>query len=112
MAKATAQECHALITYFIEACKKSGTTISVSRNKVRWQFEALLMDYSIQQAKNLIDYYVAHYTAPNVDWFMYNYDKVEEAKQERTKQDAMRARLREDTAKRAEEWKNRWQQPK
>jgi hypothetical protein len=110
MAKATAQQCHALITYFIEACNAAGIQIRVSRNKVRWQFEALLMDYTPTEARELIDYYVAHYTDPRVDWFMYNYDKVDDAKQEAARVEARRKKIREATAAKAEEWRNKWQQ--
>lgn len=108
MAKATAQQCHALTSYFIAACKDVGAEVKVNRNKARWGFEAVLMDYTPAQAHELIDFYVREYAEkPSIDWFLYNYEKLDEAKTER---DLRRLRVRrqmEESKKRAEEWRNK-----
>lgn len=110
MAKPTAQQCHALTTYFITAVSEStGTRPAVNRNKARWGFESVLMDYTPTEARELIDYYIEHYDRPSVEWFLFNYEKVDVAKREHDENELIAAKRREATAQRLEEWRNRWQ---
>jgi hypothetical protein len=110
MAKPTAQQCHALTTYYMGKYEEVvGRAALVNRNKSRWGFESILMDYTPGQARELIDYYLAHWDTPNVEWFLYNYEKVDAAKMEREAQEISVQRRRQDTAKRLEEWRARWQ---
>lgn len=67
------------------------------------------MDYSSAQGRELIDFYIDHYTAPSLEWFLYNYEKVDEAKQEHIQKEAAVAKRREETKRRLDEWRNRWQ---
>lgn len=109
MAKPTPQQCHALTTHFIgQYTESKGYKPSVNRNKARWGFESLLMDYTPAQARELIDYYIEHWESPNLDWFMFNYEKVDEAKQDHDKAEAVAEKRRKATAQRLEEWRNRW----
>lgn len=111
MAKPTAQQCHAMTTYFVKQYESVlGRATVVNRNKTRWGFEAILMDFTAEQTKSLIDYYLEHYASPNVEWFLFNYDKVVEAKQDQEERQKTAAKRREETARRLEEWRNRWQQ--
>lgn len=113
MAKPTAQQCHALTTYFINQYgEKLGKSASVNRNKARWGFESVLMDYTPSQARELIDYYLEHYETPSVEWFLFNYEKVDVAKQEHDENELIAAKRREATRQRLEEWRNRWQNQK
>lgn len=110
MAKPTAQQCHALTTYYMTAyAEKVGRPASVNRNKSRWGFESILMDYTPTQARELIDYYLDHWETPTVEWFLFNYEKVDAAKQDHDKNELIAAKRRAATAKRLEEWRNRWQ---
>lgn len=109
MAKPSAQQCHALTTYFNSKFQeKVGRAAATNRNKARWGFESMLMDYSPVSARELIDYYVEYYENPSLDWFLYNYEKVDAAKMEHDQTQAAVAARREATAKRLEEWRNRW----
>lgn len=109
MAKPTPQQCHALTTYFITAyTEKVGRKPAVNRNKARWGFESLLMDYSPSDARELIDYYLEHYVDPTIDSFLYTYEKIDEAKQEHDKNEVIAAKRRAATQARLEEWRNRW----
>lgn len=109
MAKPTAQQCHAMTTYFMQKYTEVvGRSVVINRNKSRWGFEAILMDLSPTEAKALIDYYLGHYPNPSVEWFLYNYDKVLVEKQERAEQEAAAVKRREATAERLEEWRKRW----
>ena len=110
MAKPTAQQCHALTTYFMTAVENAtGYKPAVNRNKARWGFDSVLMDYSPSQARELIDYYVKHYERPTIEWFLFNYEKVEVAKTEHDENEIIAAKRREATAQRLEDWRNRWQ---
>lgn len=109
MAKPTAQQCHALTTHYVSKYNEVvGRSVVVNRNKSRWGFEAMLMDLSMDESKALIEYYLTHYQNPNIEWFLYNYEKVVEEKQDRAEQEKIAEKRREATAKRLEEWRNRW----
>jgi hypothetical protein len=114
MAKATAQQCHALTTYYIDKYSEVvGKTPSVNRNKSKWGFEAMLIDYTPTQAREMIDHYIEHYaSAPTIEWFLFNYEKVDEAKKEFEERKVQQAKRMAETKARAEEWRNRWQQTK
>ena len=110
MVKATAQQCHALTTYYISRYKEVFDKAPLAnRNKARWGFEAMLMDYNTGSVRELIDYYIEHYERPTLDWFLFNYEKVDEAKQEFEEQKAIAAKRRQETAQRLDEWRKRWQ---
>jgi len=109
MAKPTAQQCHALITYFINAYEQeTGRKSPVSRNKVRYWFESILMDYTSTEAKAFIDYYLEHYPNPSVEWFAFNYEKVVMAKEEHEENEAVAIKRRKVTEQRLKEWRERW----
>src|SRR5690348_5133832 len=103
MAKPTAQQCHALIDYFSKTyVKKVGRDASFNRNKARWGFEGMLMDYSPTDARTLVDFYLDHWDNPNMDWFLYNYEKVDEGLQEHNERETSAAKRRAVTQQRLE----------
>lgn len=108
MAKATVQQCHAMTTYFQRAYGEVvGKAAVVNRNKARWGFESLLMDYTPAQAKELIDHYLAHYDDPSLDWFLFNYEKVDVAMQDDIRNQASAAKRRKETQARLEQWREK-----
>lgn len=109
MAKPTAQQCHALITYFIKGYEqKTGKKSPVSRNKVRYWFESILMDFTPTESKQLVDYYLQYYPEPSVEWFAFNYDKVAQAKDEHDENEAVALKRRQETEQRLKDWRERW----
>lgn len=66
------------------------------------------MDYSSEQARMLVDFYLDHWESPGIDWFLYNYEKVDEALQEHNNRETSSALRRAQTQKRLEEWRARW----
>lgn len=109
MAKPTAQACHAMTTYFTKKYKEVvGTSPSVNRNTARYGFEGLLMDYSPANARELVDYYIEHYSEPVLQWFLYNYEKVDAEKQEKEEKKLSEAKRRKETQARLQEWRERW----
>lgn len=110
MANPTAQQCHAMTTYYISAYREVvGKEPVVNRNKAKAGWSGLLMDYTPTQARELVDYYLDHYSEPRIDWFLYNYEKVDVAKQEYEEESIAAVKRRQETARRLEEWRNRWQ---
>lgn len=106
----TAQQCHALTTYFIN--KYTDVMESkplVNRNKAKAGFSGLLMDYTPTQARELIDYYIEHWDRPSITWFIYNYELVDEALTERAVEEKKIEQRRLATKERLEQWRNRWE---
>lgn len=109
MAKPTAQQCHALTSHFISGYEERfGSKPVVNRNKARWSMEALLMDYSTKECKELIDFYLKSYKQPSLDWFSMNYEKVIQMQQDHAEREEVSRKRRETTEKRLEEWRDRW----
>lgn len=110
MADATPKQIHSLVTYFLQQYKKKyGFDAVVNRNRSRWAVGNMLLDMSIDEAKALIDYYFET-ASPNgheLDWFLYNYDKLEIARSKHADDAAALARLREESKRRAEEWRRK-----
>lgn len=104
------KQAHTLSSYFGQQFKKKyGFEHKFNRNKARWSWDNILMDMTLTETKDLIDYYFTT-VSPNghtLEWFFYNYDKLAEAKE---KMDADRQRLaviREATRRRTEEWRKK-----
>lgn len=109
MSKPTAQQCHAMSTYFAsQYAAKVGKPATLNRNRARWSWDAVLMDYTPTQAHELVDFYLEHWSEPDIEWFFYNYEKVDAAVQEHMKNEESRRVRREETQKRLDEWRNRW----
>lgn len=109
MAKPTAQQCHALTTYFVDAYTGVvGKKPVVNRNKARWGFESLLMDYDPVESRELIDFYVKHWNTPSLEWFLFNYEKVISARDEARAKERSSERRREETRARLENWRKRF----
>lgn len=110
MAKPTAPQCHALTTYYVSAYTKAfNSRPVVNRNKARWGFESILMDYPPEDAKRLIDYYLEHFENLSLDWFLFNYDKVEQHRMDAAREAKLAAARRKETEARMKEWRERWQ---
>lgn len=105
---AQAKDCHALVTYFVKKYEEVyGFKPTVNRHSARWGFDSILSDLSSTEAKSLIDYYFRTESAKGhpLDWFFYNYDKLLIAKAESDVDADRTAKLREESKKRAEEWR-------
>ena len=106
----TAKDCHTLTSYFLTTYKtKYKNSPVVNRNKARWGFEAVLMDFSMDEAKELIDFYLTTASANrhSLEWFLFNYDKMVTAKQSQKDDAERREQLRRESEQRAKEWRER-----
>jgi hypothetical protein len=66
------------------------------------------MDYTPSQAREMVDFYIDHWTEPSLDWFFYNYEKVEQAIADHNQEEEARKARRAQTQKRLDEWRERW----
>jgi hypothetical protein len=105
---ASAKDAHSLTSHYEKGFKaKYGTKSSANGVTARWNFDTLLRQMSIQEVKDLIDYY---FTTPptnmhSLDWFFYNYDKLVQAKAKAVEDAAHRRKLMEESKQRAEAWR-------
>ncbi|SRR6266542_3595289 len=105
---ATAQQCHAMTTYYFKAYKDVyGREPIVNRNTARWGFDGILKGMPPAEAQRLIDFYLttASSNKHSLEWFFYNYDKLIISQRETEEDSERRARLRAETKQRAEEWR-------
>lgn len=107
---ATPKQAHALSSYFVKKYKeKYGYDHRFNRNKARWSWDNMLMDMTPTEAKSLVDYYFTTINPQNhpLEWFFYNYDKLEEAKAKMEEDQRRLEVIRAESAKRAEEWRKK-----
>ena len=110
MAKPTAQQCHAMTSYYIGRYEKvKGTKPVVNRNKAKYTFESLLWDYSVDEVKGFLDFFIDHYDQ-TLEWFNYNYETVINEHNDYGIQQELAAKRRRDTAERLEAWRKRKEQ--
>jgi hypothetical protein len=117
MAKPTTALLHSLTTYYKQVHEKVvGSSPSLNRNTAKWGWEAMLMDYSVEQVKELVDYYIEHFAErPTLQWFLNNYEKVDDAMREYLHRKDVVDAQRAVTAQRYAQWKERqaqWQKKK
>lgn len=105
---ATAKDCHALTSYYVKGYEvRYGVKPNVNRNTARWGFDSMLQDLSMNHVRQLIDYY---FTTPptrrhDLDWFFYNYEKLNNAMSEAREDAKHRSKLMEESKQRAEAWR-------
>lgn len=107
MAAATAAECHALTSYYIKVYKeKYGKAPIVNRNIAKGQFQNMLMDYTSDEIKELIEFFITTQSTNNhkLNDLFYGYDKLLEAMEQHNADVAFRQKLKEETKHRTEEW--------
>jgi hypothetical protein len=107
---ATAKDCHTLTTYYEKKFKeKYHSAAVVNRNDARWKFDAILKGLSVQETKDLLDYWFSVDSPQRhpIVWFFYNYDKLITAKADQDEDATRRANLRHETAERVKKWRDR-----
>lgn len=105
-----AKQVHTLISYYLKKYKeKYGFAAIVNRNRARWYVGNMLIDMTIDDAKGLIDYYFDTFgeKGHDLEWFLYNYDKLQVARVKRDEDAAALAHIRAESKRRAEEWRKK-----
>lgn len=106
---ATATQCHSMTSYYVKLYRaKYAKEPKINRNIAKQGFAGMLMDLSIDRAKELIDYYFnldqAGTKDHSLNWFLYNYDKVAESLQDSKRRESVRIKLMQESRDRAREW--------
>lgn len=104
----TAKDAHTLTSYYKAGYKKKyGRDPIMNRYAARWGFDAVLMDMSLTEAKELIDYYFRTESPRqhSLEWFLYNYEKLIESRTIREADDALQQKIMAETAERARRWR-------
>lgn len=107
---ATPKQAHALVTYFGQKFKeKYAVAPKMNRHSARWGFDSMLMDLTEDEVRSLVDYYfeTRNLSGHTLDWFLYNYEKLAIAKENRDNDAAALAVIREKTKLRTEEWRKK-----
>jgi len=109
--KPTVQQCYAMIDYYVKAYKAHyhGQEPVLNRHSARWGFESVLMGCSPEEVKKLLDFYFQTKSQRRhaLDWFFYNYEKLEESLVEIDKDRERREQLRRESEQRVAEWRAR-----
>jgi hypothetical protein len=106
----TDQQAHAMTSYFIAAYTETlGKAPQVNRNTAKSGWKGMLIDYTVSEAREIVDYYINKWESPQLVWFLYNYDKVVAEKEAADTRRAQEIQRRKVTQERAEEWRRRWQ---
>lgn len=107
---ATPKQAHAMVSYFGKKYKeKYAIEPRLNRYSARWGFDSVLMDMSEAEAKALVDYYfeTQSLNGHSLEWFFYNYEKLAESMANRDEDAASLAAIREQSKRRAEEWRKK-----
>lgn len=111
MARTPQQQAHALITYFETQYKdRFKKAPRVNRHADKWGFTDVLQDLPESRLRDLIDFYLTT-TSSNghsLKWFFYNYDKLNEALEEKERDAELRRKLRQQSKQRVKEYTEKY----
>lgn len=105
---ATPKQCNTLTSYYMKVyAEKHRRARPVNRNTARWSWANMLEDMTVDEVKELIDYYMKTEGPHNnqLPWFFNHYDELIKNKEAQEADDEFRARLRETTIRRTEAWR-------
>jgi hypothetical protein len=105
---ATPKQCNMLTSYYMKVyAEKHRRTSPVNRNTARWSWANMLEDMTVDEVKELIDYYMKTEGLHNhqLPWFFNHYEELAKNKEAQEADDEFRARLREATIRRTEAWR-------
>lgn len=110
MADERAKYGNALVTYYLKLWKEKypGATNRVNRYAVKWGFMDVVDSVGFERAKEIVEYYFrTSRPGHDVQWFLYNFDKLDGAMIEREQDELKKAAVRAETKARVEEWERR-----
>lgn len=106
----TRQQTHTLITYFLTKYRARYNVDPRDFNRFRdqWGFQAMIEQYGMDRSKAVIDYY---FDTPKpghpLTYLLYNYERLHAIMVDKEKDEEKRRKLREESAKRVEEWRGK-----
>lgn len=110
MADERAKYGNALVTHYLKLWKEKypGVTPKVNRYAVKWGFMDVADSVGFERAKEIIDYYFKTSRPGHpIQWFLYNFDKLDAIMEEVEADELKKAAVRAETKARVEEWERR-----
>jgi hypothetical protein len=104
----TNAQVHTLVTYFLNVFKTKYEAAPKDFNRYRdkWGFSGMIEDFGMDQSKKIIDYYFqTNRSYHPTNYLLFNYEKLNAAMLEREEDERNRAKLREESRRRVEEWR-------
>lgn len=101
---------NALVTHYLKLWKDKypGVNKTFNRYAMKWPMMDVVDSVGHVRGKELLDYYfrTAH-SGHDFQWFVYNFDKLDKAMQEKALDEEKKAIARAATAQRVAEWKEK-----
>lgn len=95
-----------LIDYFkTQYVKKYGTRPTISRTKAKYQFSDALQDFTIDELKSIIDYYLTIEREPTLNKLVSEYPELSEKMKHDKKSEIERKQLLQETKNRVMEFR-------
>jgi len=110
MADERAKYGNALVTHFLKLWRERypATKHTFNRYALKWPFMDVADSVGYERGKELIEYYFkTPRTGHDVQWFLYNFDKLDVVMKERADDETKKAAMRAVTKARVEEWERR-----
>lgn len=106
-AERSAQQANALLTKYLTLYDtKYGRKPTINRYKEKWAMKDVIESVGYPRAQELLEYYfTTGRTGHPLQWFFYNFDRLDETLKELGNDNEKRRQLREETKRRAAEWK-------
>jgi hypothetical protein len=102
------QQAQALLSLFIKKyAERYGTEPQLNRYRLKWGAVDFIDSVGYQRAKEITEYYLTLESNHSFEALLATFDKVGAAMDERREDNARRARLREETRRRVEEYERR-----
>jgi len=100
------QQAYALISLYVKCYEqKYGVKPGLNRYKEKWAFQDVVDDLGYERARETVEFY---FTTGRVghplNYFLYNYEKLDELEKELKEDEANRLALREQTRLKVQEW--------
>lgn len=105
----TVQQANALLTKYLSLYdRKYGKKPTINRYKEKWSMKDVIESVGYPRAQELLEYYFSTgRTGHPLQWFFYNFDRLDITLKELGSDEEKRRRLREQTKRRVEEWKEK-----
>jgi hypothetical protein len=98
-----------LLDYFKKKVKAAkDIDLVFNRNKIKYSVAEILNDFTPQDVKDMIDYYVRVYNNPNVSEFCYEYDSIFVEMKADAEDEIARRATAEETRRRVEEFRQQY----
>jgi hypothetical protein len=102
------QQAQALLTLFIGLYEdKYGVKPTLNRYRLKWGAVDFIDSVGYTEAKAIVEYYMTVSTNHSFEYLLQSFDKIDTMRKERNSDDERRARLREETRRRVEEYERR-----